>query len=435
MYGENSGHLRDALGVLLREHRIQQRLGGKGIHSVRESTTQTEREELGRQIRRYRENVLTWCLQAVRASNPSNDLDGATGRSQGRAEGLRHHLTEALSASTAGLARSEELVTEQRFVTLETWRDAARAAAIGEHDFTAGVSYGRLSTQECMTVLKDAADIVRGLVALDRRYQRVPGWEKLHNQGWLLRAAETCAAHAGHDDPDYTVDRRGWQPTPQALDGPAMPGLAGVLQAQYNLLIQLDAFPTARSLRIVLDSQRVVAREAGAWVGNADPDLAAKWATRAKTYNKLVGESRDLGGLLGKAHVVGHASVAASRARQLRRERIADAKLLRQLDRLFTRIDERVCDAVEYGVRKRLYFLRVAFPRIDDHLPGPVKGQRHRFVPITSRVQTGLMDIVDIELRPDPIRLRPPEGAGRSRADFDAAITHRPADSGPSLPM
>jgi hypothetical protein len=29
MYGENSGHLRDAMGALLREHRIQQRLGGK----------------------------------------------------------------------------------------------------------------------------------------------------------------------------------------------------------------------------------------------------------------------------------------------------------------------------------------------------------------------------------------------------------------------
>ncbi len=28
---------------------------------------------------------------------------------------------------------------------VETWRQAARAAALGEHDFAAGVGYGRLS--------------------------------------------------------------------------------------------------------------------------------------------------------------------------------------------------------------------------------------------------------------------------------------------------
>ena len=39
MYGENGGHLRHALGVLAREHRIQQRLGGKGTHTVPETTT------------------------------------------------------------------------------------------------------------------------------------------------------------------------------------------------------------------------------------------------------------------------------------------------------------------------------------------------------------------------------------------------------------
>lgn len=161
MYGENSGHLRDAMGVLLREHRIQQRLGGKGTHTVPETTTVAEREELGRQIRRYRECVLTWSLQAVRAANPRADLGGTTVHSRGPAEELRFRLTEALTASSADLAPSEELTAEQQFATVEAWRQAARSAVLGEHDFPAGVRYSDLTDQQCMTVLKDAADVVR----------------------------------------------------------------------------------------------------------------------------------------------------------------------------------------------------------------------------------------------------------------------------------
>ncbi len=42
---------------------------------------------------------------------------------------------------------------------VDTWRLAARAAALGEHDFGAGVGYGRLSEDHCMTVRKDAAEV------------------------------------------------------------------------------------------------------------------------------------------------------------------------------------------------------------------------------------------------------------------------------------
>jgi hypothetical protein len=435
MYGENSGHLRDAMGALLREHRIQQRLGGKGTHTVPETTTVAEREELGRQIRRYRECVLTWSLQAVRSANPRADLGGTTVRSRGPAEELRFRLTEALTASSAYLAPSEELTTEQQFATVEAWRQAARSAVLGEHDFPAGVRYSDLTDQQCMTVLKDAADVVRGLVALDRRYSNVPGWEKLHNQGWLGRAAQTCAAHAGYDEPDYAVDRLGWQPAPQPLDGPAMSGLAGVMQAQYNLLLSLDELPDARSLRVVLDSQRVVTHEVALRLGESVPDLASKWASREDTYIKLVRETRDLGGLLGRGDAAGHASIAANRAQKLAPERLGDSEHLRQLDRLFTRIDQRVCAAIEHGVRERLYFLRVAIARLDDLSAGLVKGRRQRYVPITSPVQSDLIAIARNELRPEPIQLIAPITAARSRADFEFAINHRPGDSGPPLAL
>ena len=436
MYGENSGHLRDAMGALLREHRIQQRLGGKGTHTVPETTTVAEREELGQQIRRYRECVLTWSLQAVRSANPRADLGGTTVRSRGPAEELRFRLTEALTASSAYLAPSEELTTEQQFATVEAWRQAARSAVLGEHDFPAGVRYSDLTDQQCMTVLKDVADVVRGLVALDRRYSNVPGWEKLHNQGWLGRAAETCAAHAGYDEPDYAVDRQGWQQKPEPMDGPAMPGLTGVMQAQYNLLLNLDETPDARSLRVVMESQRIVTHEATLRVAKAESDLTSRWTVRKTTYTKLVQETRDLGGVLGRNHAAGPGALAATRAQKLARAPLTDASQLRQLDRLFDRIDQLVYAAVEHGVRERLYFLRVPIARIDDHSPGPVKGQRQRYAPITSPAQTDLIAIVRNELRPRPIRLSPPDGAARSRADFEAAINHRPGDDpGPSLAL
>lgn len=435
MYGESSGQLRGALGVLLREHRIQQRLGGKGTHSVPETTTVEERERLGKQIRRYRECVLVWALQAVRAAEPRIHLEGTTGHNRGPDEDLHSRLAEALAASTSDLAPSDELVAEQEFATVDSWRMAARAAALGEHDFSAGVGYGRLSSQACRTILTDAASVVRGLVALDRRYDNVPGWEKLYKQGWLRRAAEACAAQDGCDDPDYSVDQLGWQPAPQLMDGPTMPGLLGVIQAQHNLLLHLEGLPNAHSLRIVMDSQRVVAHEAAVRTETVEPDLAAKWTARKETYIKLVRETRDLAGILGGGNAAGQGSIAASRAQRLGREPLAYCRQLRQLDQLFTQIDERVCAAIEHGVKERLYFLRVPFPRIDDQAPGMIKGPRHRFVPITSPVQTDLLSIVRHKLRPAPIKPTPPRGAAQSRLDFEAALHHRPGDPHPPMAL
>jgi hypothetical protein len=436
MYGQNSGQLRDALGILLRQHRIQQRLGGKGTHTVPETTTAAEREDLGRQIRRYRQCVLTWCLEAVNATDLRLDAGGITRGSRGPAEELGYRLATAVAASTAGLARSEELVKQHQFSTVESWRQAGRAAALGEHDFAAGVGYGRLSKDQCLTVLSDAADVVRGLVALDRRYAGVPGWETLTGQRRLQRAAEVCAAQARCAEPDYTIDLRGWRPAPWLAAGPALTGLAGIIQAQHDLLLQLDEFPNAHSLRVVMDSQRVVARAVSLRIAAVAPGLAAKWATRSQTYGALVRATRDLGGMLGTSNAAGHGSIAAGRADKLDNQPLTDARQLRHLDWLFARIDERVCAAVQAGADQRLYFLRVPLPRIDDQAPGMVKGRRHRFVPITSSGPAELTGLVRTLLLPCPARpTRPssPAGAAQGRADFAAAITHRPGDPGPTL--
>lgn len=427
MYGESGSHLRAELTTLLRQHRIQQRLGGKGIHTVPETTTVEEREELGQQIARYRNAVLAWCQQAVRAANPRINLEGTSGRTRGPAEELRYRLTAAVDASSAGLPPLDELATPQDFPMVESWRRAARAAALGEHDFEAGVGYGHLSQDQCMTVLKDAAEITRGLVGLDRRYEGIPGWAKLKNQGRLGRAAEVCATFAGYDEADYSVDLRGWRP-PATLDpGPALPGLAGLLQGEYNLLIHLKEFPDAHSMRLVLDSQRVVSHETATRVRKTGTALADNLAARAETYKRLIDETRNVRGLLGNGGpAAAQAAIVAARAQKLARDGALDAKPLRHLDRLFNRIDARLTEVIEQGVSERLYFMRVKVPRVVDQAEGLVQPVRTRYVPINSPVQSDLINIVRTQLRPPPIPPRPPNGAGQSRAELEAAIVHRP---------
>jgi hypothetical protein len=427
MYGENGGLLRAELATLLRQHRIQQRLGGPGIHTVPESTTLEQREALGEQISRYRHAVLVWCHHAVRAATPSIELAGTTGFSRGPAEQLRYRLTRAVDGSTAVHPRLVELTTEQEFPMVESWRHAARAAALGEHDFGAGVGYGRLTEAQCMTVLKDAAEITRGLVVLDRRYAGIPGWKSLQAQGRLGRAAEVCAAFAGNEEPDYTVDLRGWRPPIATVGGPALPGIAGVLQAEHNLLVHLTEFPTARNLRLVLDSQRVLSSEAALRVRDTAPTLAAKWSTRARTYAALVRATRDLGGLVGAGgHAAAEGANAFDRLRRLRADADSETNPLRHFDPLFTRIDDRLSDIIEQGARERLYFLRVMLPRVVDEPEHLIKPVRERYVPISSPVQTALLDIVRNQLRPPPTAPIPLSGAARSRGNLHDAITHRP---------
>src|SRR3954449_1530679 len=98
-YGENGSQFRAELTALLRQHRIQQRLGGPGIHTVPESTTAEQREQLGEQIQRYRYATLAWCLHAVVAANPRLNLDQTSERSRGSAGELRYRLARSIRAS------------------------------------------------------------------------------------------------------------------------------------------------------------------------------------------------------------------------------------------------------------------------------------------------------------------------------------------------
>lgn len=433
MYGENSGQLRDALTTLLRQHRIQQRLGGPGSHTIPETTTAEEREALGGLIACYRHGVLVWCRDAARAANPRIDLHETTTRSRGPAEELRYRIDDALTASTAGLPTLTDLTAHQDFEMVESWRAAAKAAALGEHDFTAGVGYGRLDERECMAVLQDAADVTRALVALDHRYDNIPGWGHLKNPGRLGRAAEVCVAYARYDEPSYSVDSRGWRPPAGLLHGPASSRLAAVVQAEHNLLVQLARFPKAHTMRLVLDSQRVLSEEAAKHIGSAEPTLARGWARRGRIYTALVQQTRDLRGLAGVGGpIAAQASVVATRVPKLWDTAPGDLAELRKLDRLFGRVDNRVADIIDHGVMERLYFLRVKTTRLDTRAEGLVRQPHTRHVPLNSAFHPELLETVRNQLRPNPGPPRAPDGAAQRRAEFEAAISHRPTPRGAS---
>ncbi len=145
-YGENGHLLRAELSSLLRQHRIQLRIGGPGTHTVPVTTTGEERAQIGEQIRRYRQSALTWSLQATiavgpeaesrlspRATNPFR----LTSAQHGGLAALHQALDHTVRASTAPLPSMAELTTRNELPLVEQWRQIARAAALGEHDFDA----------------------------------------------------------------------------------------------------------------------------------------------------------------------------------------------------------------------------------------------------------------------------------------------------------
>lgn len=425
MYGTNGRQLREELTTLLRQHRIQQRLGGPGSHSIPATTTPEQREQLGEQIQRFRYAALAWCLHAAAAADPRAGLEGTSSR--GPAEEMRFRLTRSINMSNAGMPSLDELSKPQDFAMVESWRQVARAAVLGEHDFPGLMDQGRLSHSECMAVLKDAAEVARALVVLDKRYDNIPGWIPIRERARLDRAAEVVALFGRDVEPDYSVDQKGWRPPSATIDGGPLPGIGGVLQAEHNMLVHLSEFPTALNLRRVMDGQRILSHEAARRAPNVAPELIEKWLEREQIYKQLIDETRNVGGLVGHGGLA--ASEAANAVGRLRRIHVNDITLaepLHHLDKLFTRTDARMAAIIEQGVAERLYFVSVKAPRIVDGSGQLVSPARERYVPIHSSVQTDLLAITRRQLRPLPVSPRASTGHNESREEFRESIDHRP---------
>lgn len=422
MYGDNAGNLRVALTGLLREHRIQRRVDAPALPSIHDATP-AEQLALGQQMTRYRNAVLTWSLQAVRATRPD---EGVGLRAQNAVQRLQLQLFSAINDSHAGRPALDQLTKSQNAPTVEAWRQAARAAALGEHDFTAGIDYEHLNLTQRRTVLKDAVDVTRAVIALDRHYEGVPGWERLRAPDRLADAASACSLAAGVAT-DYRVDLSGWRPPPNSFGQPrtkSEDGLAGILEAARDLLENLREFPSAHTMRLVLDAQRIVSHEVASRTRKAMPRVAEKWEARRDSYTHLIRETRDLGGLLGAGQPVAtQASILASRAKNVPTTHEVSRHTAHRLDELFTLIDTRLADAIERGVARHLYVWRAALPRLDRHAGGVVQPVRTRYVPLSPRAGSNLVNIARRRLQPSvSCRVSVPESAAKSRRDLDQTL-------------
>lgn len=440
-YGETGGAIRAGLTELLREQRIQYRLSASPRRFI--NSTGEQRAEYAAQATRYRRTLLSWCHQATVVADPylaDHDFFGKKTRPSNPYEFLRADLERVIDTSTAPLPTTEELSTRHEVGLVESWRQIARAAAIGEHDFGAdetGDGRGRMTATQCRIIVADVAAITQAVVILDNRYRYTPGWEKLRQPGRLGWAALSAALDASIDPPDYTVDHRGWRAPLPFVRGPVRPGLTGVLQAEQNLLVRLTNAISTTNIRLVVGSQRIISTELADRC--ADPDLADRWRTRSKTYDQLHRSLRDVSpGHTSHGHAAGQeAGALVDRIKRLPPEVRPDEKLLAAFDKRFNHMDRRLADLIENGIENGTILRRTRLPRLDKTSGQLVKTARERYAPIRGS-DSDLPSIVRNKLRPSP-HADPPQGAARSRADLYAAIVSNtlsrsaPAPTGPRI--
>lgn len=432
MYGESGAAMREELAALLRLHRVQQKLRGP---------TQETRAELGLLIREYRQSVLVWMNQAMRAAQPLvfSNLPAADPNpfrsvaSSGRltpAGELARTIDAAAQQSTARIASFEALTTPHPNAMVEHWRLAARAAALAEHDTSAEVAR-RMTAGQAQALVGDIAALTQAVVVLDRRYTRVPGWEPLADGPRLGWASLAAALDVSLGQPDYAVDHLGWRPKTKVITGPARPGLLGVLQAEHNLVIRMKTTPSVTNLRLVVDSQRLLSHHLIPLAARISTATADKWADRGDTYSLLQQQLRDISGVLGKGGLAAaEGANAVARVRALPADTIIEPRVLSGFHLLFDRLDDRIADLIETGIERGTFVQRVTLPRLVEGGGGLVQPVRERFVPVAAATDLAVVRTARERLRPRASL--PAATPGATRVDLHSALIHRPPRRGSS---
>jgi hypothetical protein len=425
-YGEVSSQLRETMIWLLERRRIQQRIGGAGMSQKPVLNTEEDRRRLGEEIQRYRTAVLTYCLVTVRSAVPGKHPN-TNERFRDPVAMLRHQLERAHATSPRDAALSDLLAGEPEFELIRKWQDLARLAVSGEREVTVGIRWSAMKPEQTRVVLKDTADLIRGLVVLDARYDNVPGWRHLKENGRLGRAAEEVSVHAAEEELDASVDSNGWHAPPGLIEGPPLPGIAGAVQAQHNVAIHLGRLPSAGHLRHVLVGQTELSRQAAIVAEAAGSPLTGTFNDRFATYRELVQASRTVGGELGVGRDA--ALESANAARRVRSTRAGGEHVGEALDRLAHlsgRVDGRIAAAVEHGFQEKLYFVAVTLPRLDTRPRDGVIRAAQKWIPVDSHHQTELLGLTRQRLKPVPIAPAPIRDATANRVAFERALSVSP---------
>ncbi|HET7325874.1 MAG TPA: hypothetical protein VFJ14_01170 [Nocardioidaceae bacterium] len=429
MYGETGDQMRTELAALLRQHRIVQRLGDP---SATAASAVPDREAAGTVIQQYRQTILSWCAEAVMAAKPlvfSATLPSPTNPFKTSSEPhtavgeLARALHLARDASTSPRATTALLTTPSPNEVVEHWRQAARAAALAEHD-TNGAAGARLTSPQAQALAGDVAAVTQALVVLDQRYLNIPGWERLAEPGRLGWAALATALDVSLGQPDYSVDNTGWRPRTHELRIGPQKGILGVLQAEHDLLVRLKSFPTAMNLRLIVDSQQRLSRRLALMVERTDAGRSGMWRARAASYSLLKQQLRDVGGRIGKGGpAVAEAANAVARLRALPTDTIIEPRVAAGFQTLFDGIDQRIPEIVHTGVDRGAYLHRLQVPRLVTDAGQLVSPVHERFMPLGRARGKDLLDATR-RLVPsmEPTRAPP----GRSRSALHSALLHRP---------
>jgi hypothetical protein len=438
MYGETGTTLRTELAALLRQHRVQQRIGGPDSRG-RGTLGPAERERISRTIMSYRRSILAWCVGALASAEPVaySNLTPATRnpfrsseQSEGPIRALREALDTAAASAASDLATLGSLTLPSGNVVVERWRNAAKAAALAEHDTNGPDNAGRMTTPQAQALAADVAAVSRALVVLDQRYKNTPQWEPLADGGRIGWAALAVALDVSLGYPDYGVDSTGWRPPRRPIEGSARPGILGVLQAEHNLLVLMVGVPTALNLRSIVNSQMVVSAVLAPHAQGVNDEYAHEWTTRATTYRQLAHDLRGIDGQLGGGnHAVAEANAAVQRVAGLSAAPPVEPRTLDGLRTVFRTIDSRIATVIDDGVRNGHYLQAVTLPRIDTAAPGLIKPVRERYVRPQSPTDLPVVRTARERLRPGPQPAALP-AAGQSRAELHAALIHRPPSKG-----
>lgn len=268
-------------------------------------------------------------------------------------------------------------------------------------------------------------------MVLDQRYRHVPGWESLpqcKRLGWAALAA-ALDVHLGQ--PDYTVDDVGWRPLTKPIRSPAKPGILGVLQAEHDLLVRLQAFPHVVNLRLVVDAQRLVSGQLAPVAARIDENVSERWGARAATYDTIRRQLRDVGGLLGTGTAAAaQAATIASRLKGLPPNSTMGPRTLGGFQMLFDKVDLRIADILEEGVDRGAFAQRVPYPRLASGTGELIQPVRDRFRPVTNADDLAAVQTARAQLRPRTAR--PCNKPGATRAELHAALIHQPLGRGPA---
>ena len=439
MYGHTGTQLRTELAALLRQHRVQQRIGAPDSRG-RGQLSPGDREEISRTILAYRRSILTWCIGALHSAEPvaysnltttSPNPFRQSEQSHGPIRALRNALHLADASSTVDLPSLELLTAPSENPVVEHWRTGARAAALAEHYTNGPTNASRLTTPQAQALAADVAAVSRALVVLDQRYKNTPAWQPLHgahNIGWTALA---LALDVSLGYPDYSLDRIGWRPPRRPIDGPTKPGLLGVLQAEHNLLVHMVGIPNALNLRNIIDSQMLVSNALARRAEGVNDTYAHEWTERAQTYRQLLHDLRGVDGLLGRGHnSVAEAAAARQRALDLAPTTPVDPRTLDGFRTLFRTIDTRIAHVIDEGVRNGHYLQTVTLPRIDAAAPDLIKPVRERYIRPQNPSDLAVVRTARQRLRPTPEPASVANTVGHSRVDLHAALIHQPSRKG-----